>query len=841
MVNETATAPTGNGAEEVLQRSASGWSILDQSRDQQHDPETAVSPDVESASAPLSVPSGALPNEPAVAPADAPLVCLDEDVRFTSMDIGGVSTVRCVHAGTGQHFQFGPAEHHVAELLDGQRTVTEIVVEAEQAGLDWSAQDVAEFIGVLVAQKLATTFQPNPSPSTTQSDSTETPANDPPPVDSNDELNALFDPETRPPSVDSPDAPSPTDQAAPNAQAEPPAEAEPPGASKPPSKLTPYLTALLKLCSYAISLRFPLITGQPWAAALTPKLKPLLSTRGASIATGGIAVSLVFAWLHSAALAHELMQIFDSNQWMIMLVVWAVLKLIHELGHACVAHHHGVRVGRAGIMFFMFAPLAYVDVTDAWKLPKRSSRIAIALGGVYFELICASVAVWTWWYWQGGAVGNLAAQIFFLAGPATLLVNANPLLRLDGYYVVSDLVDIPNLREQGRRLLGGLIESRLFLMKKPRTHLNGWRRSFAGWHAVASLVFQIVWMGGLVIVVSMWAGPLGLLIAGCALLLWTIVPSVKWIHRLWFYEDKDNESFSKGSHRRRLMWTLLTILAVLQFVLTLPSPLMVKVPVVTRFSKDQVLRAPTSGFVREVNFSSGQFVHAGEVILRIENKELEVQRDEIRLQLEAEAIQWQLNERQSSLGLAEAALRRSESLKRKLTEIEGQLAAMQVKAPVDGEILTPQLTELRNRYVNHGSELIQIGSRDSKELLVSISEDEIDQYEEATKQVGLLRVCFRGGQWIDVTSAPILPRGSREIPHPAMAATTGGPLAVTPNPNDKQGSGMELLAPRFEAIVPLPPGSSDLVRCGEVGYLGLQDKRTMARRFWVWFKGDSER
>ncbi|CAN0494958.1 unnamed protein product, partial [Hapterophycus canaliculatus] len=164
-------------------------------------------------------------------------------------------------------------------------------------------------------------------------------------------------------------------------------------------------------------------------------------------------------------------------------------------------------------MFFMFAPLAYVDVTDAWKLPKRRSRIAIALGGVYFELICASVAVWTWWWCQGDWIGNLAAQIFFLAGPATLLVNANPLLRLDGYYVVSDLVDVPNLREQGRRLLGGMIESRIFLMKSPKTHLAGWRRTFSAWHAAASLVFQVVWMGGLVIVVSMWAGPLGLLIA----------------------------------------------------------------------------------------------------------------------------------------------------------------------------------------------------------------------------------------------------------------------------------------------------------------------------------------
>lgn len=787
-----------------------------------------------SAAVPSSDPTEmALPIPPTNTAPDAPMVRLDEDVQFTSLQVGGVSMVRCIHAGTGQHFQFGPAEHHVAELLDGKRSVTEVVAEAENAGLDWNAQDVADFIGVLVSQKLATTYKPTAQPPAAFNESANTEASRATEGATdearNDQLDSLFDSEA---------ASSPIDSTVDQPSANPSVN---PSAPQSPSKLQGYLTTLLKVCSYAISLRFPLITGQPWAATLTPKLRPLLVARGASLVVGGIVVSLLFAWLHSAALSREFTQIFDSKQWIVMLVAWAVLKLIHELGHACVAHHHGVRVGRAGIMFFMFAPLAYVDVTDAWKLPKRTSRMVIALGGVYFELICASVAIWTWWWFQGGWVGNLAAQIFFIAGPATLLVNANPLLRLDGYYVVSDLVDIPNLRDQGRRLLGGLIESRLFLMKQPQTHLNGWRRGFAGWHAAASILFQIVWMGGLVIVVSMWAGPLGLLIAGCALLLWTIVPTVKWFHRLWFYEDTDDEFFSKGSHRRRLMWTVLTIFAVLQFVMTLPSPLMVKIPVVARFSNDQVLRAPTSGFVRQVNFTSGQFVRAGEVILHIENNELELERDKIRLELEAEAIHWQRNERQSSLGLAEASLRRSESLKRKLAEIEEQLDSMQIKTPVDGEILTPRLDELKNRYVHHGTELIQIGSRNSKEILVSIGEDEIDQYESAAQQNGPLRVCFRGGQWIDVKATAILPRGSREVPHPAMAATAGGPLAVTAKQDDQQGSGVELLTPRFEAIVPIPPGKSDLVRCGEVGYLGLQDKRTLARRFWVWFKGDTDR
>ncbi|TWT87939.1 site-2 protease family protein [Neorhodopirellula pilleata] len=709
--------------------------------------------------------------------AKAPVVRIDEDVEFTPVQVAGVSLVRCVHRGTGQHYQFGAAEYHVAMMLDGTRNVSQIVAEAHDSGLDWTSQDVAEFIGVLISQKIATTSTP----------------------------------------------------------------ATPPPAEK---VLDPFFSSAMafigKTCSFAISLRFPLAHADPIARRVTPWLRPMLSRRGSLIVSVMIAITLFFAWVQRDRLAAELMRIFDSKQWWVALVGWAVLKFIHETGHACVARHLGVRCGRAGVMFFMFAPMAYVDVTEAWKLPRRTARMAIAMGGVYFELICASLALWVWWWCEGSQVGHVAAQIFFLAGPATLLVNANPLLRLDGYYVLSDLVDVPNLREQGRRLFGGAVERRLFGMIAPKTHLNGWRRSFAAYHAAASVVFQFVWMGGLVIVVSMWAGPLGLLIAGSAVFLWTVIPTTRWFIKVWNYTEL-SEEFSIGSHRRRFLWVTLTVLAVLQFLITLPSPLIVSVPVVVRFANDQILRAPASGFVQQVYFQSGDQVRQGEVIVQLRDDELAVRRDEIRLELESEAIQWQLNERQDALGLAEASQRRSESLRRKLSEIEEQIEAMRIKAIEDGEILTPMLEKLHEAFVVHGQELVQTGNRNRKELLISIGEDQMDTYNVAVQQGHRLRVCFRGGQWLDVVPSEMLPRASREVPHPAMSATAGGPLAVSPTHSDsvqgREQPGIELIAPRFEAVVPLSPGLSDSVRCGELGEMALQDKRSLAHRFWIWLGG----
>ncbi|MFG0290853.1 MAG: site-2 protease family protein [Rhodopirellula sp. JB044] len=791
-----------------------GWSLDSSSQSEQPDatPDAAAEllRGMTESTADITPTSGATSGSTSVPPqasSDLPVVIkLDPDVEFTPIEIAGVSMARCVHTGTGTHFQFGAAEYHVAMLLDGTRSVSQVVREVANDGLDWTPEDIAEFIGVLVSQKIAITL----SPATKNSP---------------DAVESIFERDSQLENTSS------------AALERTPSSSQSGRGGDNKASASTLLSGLLTWCGYLISVRLPLLHAEPWASRLTPIVRPLLGGYVRVVAVSYIVLSLVYAAGNRARLSDELLKVFDSNQWLVMIVAWVVLKVVHELGHACTACYHGVRVGRAGVMFFMFAPLAYVDVTDAWKLRSRHARVAIALGGVYFELICGSIAFWLWWSLPGGVVAHVAAQVFFLAGPATLLVNANPLLRLDGYYVLSDLVDIPNLREQGRRLLGGFLESKLFGIAAPASHLSGWRRTFAGVHAAASVVFQFVWMGGLVIVVSMWAGPLGLAVAASAMLLWAIVPATRWCYRVWMYQGT-GDNFSRGSHRRRIGWTLLTFLTIGQFFLTLPSPFVVEVPVVARFSGEQILRAPVSGFVQHVYWNSGDTVHEGEVILRIENHELEVQRDEIALQLESELIEWQRNEQQQALGLAEASVQRSDSLRRKLSELQEQVDSLQVKANRDGEILTPQLHRLQDEFVSVGDELARIGQQSHKELLLSIGEDEMNAYQEAFVKQQPLRVCFRGGQWIDVVPTAIRPRGSLRVPHPALAASAGGPIPVAPADDERNGgAGVEWLSPRFEAVIELPPSKADAVRCGEVGHLALQDKRSMARRFWVWLGG----
>ncbi|MFG0266982.1 MAG: site-2 protease family protein, partial [Rhodopirellula sp. JB055] len=702
--------------------------------------------------------------------------------------------------------------------------------QAKRDCMDWSAENIAGFICVLVAQKIAVAERP----AANVSDNLES-------ASSEQELPAGAEP---PPALTTPASVAASGVAPVDAADD--IERKTPTDSNRTSQIS-WLTAiamrwvapLIKVCSWLISLRFPLINAHGPASAVLPWMRPLFSTRGVTIAGAFIGLSMCFALFQRKELTAELLRIFDSQLWVGMLLLWCVLKLVHEMGHAVSARWHGVQVGKAGVMFFLFAPLAYVDVTNAWRLPNRQSRASIAMAGVYVELLIASVAYWVWCWHPTDFASHIAAQVFFIAGPATLLVNANPLLRLDGYYVLSDWTDIPNLREQGRKLLGGWLQSKLFGMRAPSCQLTGWRRGFAACHAAASVVFQMVWMGGLIVVVSMWAGPVGLLVAMAAVLLWVMLPSLQFTKKVWTYSES-SETFSKWSHRRRAVWTCVTFLFLAQFLVTLPSPLSRPVPVAVRFADDQILRSPVNGFVERVLMRSGDAVMAGEVILELMDHELVAQRDATELELDAEEIKWQRHEGLGELGLAEAAKQKAESLRRSLEELNAQVDALRVVAQRDGEILTTDLQDLKGSYVRAGEELVHIGVRQRMELLVSVGDADLDAYRSTLLKNEPMQVLLRGGEVIEVYPKKLQPRASRQIPHPALAATVDGPLPVAPAKKQSESSEpFELLAPRFQSIVSLSPAVSHRVHAGETGQMALRDQRSLARRFWEWLADDA--
>ena len=146
-------------------------------------------------------------------------------------------------------------------------------------------------------------------------------------------------------------------------------------------------------------------------------------------------------------------QFFASSNWLWLGLVLGVTKVIHEMGHGLVCKKYGGQCHEMGAMLLVFTPCLYMNVSDSWMLRSKWQRAFIAAAGMYVELILSAIAVFVWWFSHPGIVNQVALNVIFVCSVSTLVFNANPLLRYDGYYILSDLLEIPNLRSKSTKVL----------------------------------------------------------------------------------------------------------------------------------------------------------------------------------------------------------------------------------------------------------------------------------------------------------------------------------------------------------------------------------------------------
>lgn len=724
-------------------------------------------------------------------------VRLADEVTLQRRESGGHSSGLLCDGGTGKYYHVGASETFVLErIADGGRDLPALVSLLYSAEVDWTNEDLARFIETLSkAGLIAVSLQhPEIDDASSMPHDAAASAADPSGSTSNPSSNpSSAGPENGPPNA----APA----------------AAPAGG----------LMRLIKPMSWLISFRIPIANFDRPAASACWAVGGLFHPVVMAIVVVWIIAMSTMVAINYAEMISHVTQMFDRGLWLPMLAVWVVAKFWHELGHAVAAKRLGIRLGNIGIMFFIMAPLAYVDVTDAWRLRRRRDRIMIAMAGVYFELIVASFAAAIWWMAGEGFVAHFAAQVFLISGPATLLTNANPLLRLDGYYALSDLVDIPNLRAHGRGQLVGLVDRAISGAPVPKMLLVGWRRSFATAHAIASVLFQIVWMGGLVFAVAYMFSGLGVILAVVAFGLWVVLPTMRYaIVRLMRAEG--------WGDRLRLISAFATIAVFGQVILSSTSPLERRVPVIVDDAEPQIARAPASAFVRSVFVTTGQSVTAGQLLMRLRSDDLQVRRNETADELRIVVHQAAETRARGEMAESKAATEQAEFLRKRLQKLDSQIADLEIIAKRDGRIATPNLDQWVGRYASAGDILLTVSDPTAKEVIVSVDDSSMTAYEKALARNRPVPVRFRGGRSIRVTPVSLRPSSSKRLVDPAMSAAVGGPVAVQSN---GQGE-MESVDVRAEAHCPVSPIAAMQLYKGQIGSMRIGDDRTVGARLWDW-------
>ena len=545
-------------------------------------------------------------------------------------------------------------------------------------------------------------------------------------------------------------------------------------------------------------------------------------------------------------------QVIAPGNWIRVIVIYTILKVLHEMGHGLATKRFGGAVPEWGVQMLAFVtPLAYVDASASWKFVSRWKRIVVAAAGMYVEAAIAAVCMIGWMNTGPGTLNTALHSAIIAATFVTLLFNANPLMRFDGYYILIDALGIPNLGTKGQQWLKWFGKRFLLGMTDLTMPVAARQHPVAVplYGILAALWKVVIWIGIMIIVSLLFKGA-GLFLALLSILM-IVVGSLVKLGKFLF-------GSANGPRLKQALPRLAIAIALVAglffFVRINPTG---KAVAVVEYADRETVRARVRGLVSEVVVQEGQAVAPGEVLVKMVNPDEKTEHDKLALELRTARIRARSYYQIEDLPAYQAELETIEGLESKLAESEAYLAALDVTAPEEGLVVGRNLESLPGRWLDVGEEILSVVSGSEKELLVSFRQEDVDSI--AAMKTREIEVRLRGrSKDLPGTIERIESRATRALPHEVMAAPNGGALALRTSRDplsersagvargeesgdldyfaglEQQGESRELASARFAGRARIESELADELMEGEWGYVRFANAEKERLGKWIY-------
>lgn len=486
-------------------------------------------------------------------------------------------------------------------------------------------------------------------------------------------------------------------------------------------------------------------------------------------------------WTRLKAQAIEAMNISEHPQTFLwgLLVFW-IIKFFHECGHAFGCRRFGGEVHEMGIMFLVFVPTPYVDASTAWAFPNKWARMFVGAAGMIVEVFIAAICAIIWVNISNPFWSDILCYVMIIASVTTVMFNANPLLRYDGYYMLSDYLEIPNLQMRSREYLLGLIKRHIFRLKPSQPLPPVGQRVLLFFYGLSSTIYR-VFVGIVIILVVTWQVPvLGVLMAIGGVITWLVAPLVK----LFKYLTIEPEL-----HRKRgRAWVFTGVVATLVVLLVgfVKFPRSITAEGVVATNEKEVLFAKWDGWVRQIKVKDGQQVKAGDALVVCDDPELDTQIAFLETRVAETELQIQMYREREGAKVAPAEQTLS-TLRKRLEDALKQKRELTVTASIDGQFVGPNIKNAQDRFLQRGVELGRVVQSETLMIKAVISQQdalsEVMQANDSNTEVRLI-----GAPWLTLHALEtrVIPAGQNELPHQRLTQHGGGEIPV--DPRDPKGT-----------------------------------------------------
>lgn len=577
----------------------------------------------------------------------------------------------------------------------------------------------------------------------------------------------------------------------------------------------------------------PLINPEPILNRLEHLIRPLFTPIAGILWCVLVLTAIGTVLANLDRVSSNLNSVLSPSNLFFLWLTLIVVRGIHEAGHAIACKAVGARCTEIGLMLVaVILPLPYCDATSSWKLPERSKRVLVSLGGLIAEAVFASAAVFIWATSEPGDLRTLSFNVMIVSGISSIVFNLNPLLRYDGYYILADVTDTPNLAQRARATWIFMTERFLFDVRNAKPpHIRDKQELalLVGYQALA-FPYRLFVLVAIVLLVSTQYLTVGVVLACVFAGMWCVWPILK---ACWYLATSPKLVARRA---RAVGLTAAIVVPILLAASFAPVPTAGFASGTVEPDQREIVRVAEPGFIEQTHVTAGQRVEPGDLLFTLSNPalttDIAVQKARIR------AEQARLDQAESNDPVeAKIATAAIEAVRSVLDRLQAREDSLQIRASVSGVIASPKNVPLDPRsteglYLERGEPLVEIVG---EELVIRAQVTDADQGRIFSEQSALrgasVRVRGSAAQERQAEIVRVVPFGSRESDQASLTAPAGGRLLTDPTNPDR------LLYPHFrvdlhvEDTQGLVPGTRAEIRFGLAGEPVMAKVLRAAKRY----------
>jgi len=571
-----------------------------------------------------------------------------------------------------------------------------------------------------------------------------------------------------------------------------------------------------------LAIRIALHNPDSWLNTLVGKLSWLFNRWLIGFVLGIIAFAMVAAMVNGPPILTEFARVASSPQhWWLYALLYPALKAIHELAHAVAIKRCGGSVHETGITFLVLMPIPYVDASDAWMFPAKHQRVMVGVAGMLAECALASIGLMVFLMVQPGFTRDVGFAVFVMGSVSTLLFNANPLLKFDGYYILQDLIDIPNLYVRSQNYCRYLVKKYLYRVSDATSPVSaeGERKWLLSYGVLAGIYRCVI-----TVVISLFLAS-QFLVLGVALALFALYQLlVKPVIGLSQYLRHSDELDGVRSHSIGV--TLGAVGVFLLVVVFIPMPSSTRAEGVVWVPNQAQVFSSEDGVLDQLLVEPGTRVVAGQPLIRLQAPKLQTAKLVAESNLKAARIEYRKHQQLDTVK-AQSLVADIQSFESTLENLIKRAKRLTITAANDGQFVVDERVVMVGRHIKQGELLAYVVDKQALVVKAVLTQQRIERLQAGVEQTQV-RLADRFGESLDATLTRQTPAASNTLPSPALAYDGRDGIAVA-SQTDEQLRTLERV---FHIELALPDTAA-ISGIGGRAYVTLHHlPESLGRRWW---------